>query len=102
MTEPSSELLAQALEDAGYLDLAARARRDEFHDFATPHVMPQHVLVYELRARGKRARELLQRVATGEFDATLAESEAWIASPEGQAALAALPPEARRIVGGRD
>lgn len=89
--QPSSELLAQALERANLRVLAVRARRDEFHDFKTPHTMPQHVLVAELNGEGGRAaRELIERVIAGEFDATKEESDAWAASPEGQATFAEL------------
>ena len=43
--------------------LAARARRDEFHDFVGPHAMPQHVLVDELRKVGGRAaKDIANRV----------------------------------------
>lgn len=80
----TSELLAKALEEARYYDLAARARRHEFHDFRSPHAMPQHVLVAELRKRGKRAEPLAQRVIAGDFDANRAESDEWVSSSEGQ------------------
>jgi len=89
--EPSSEKLAQALEATNIPTLkmlAARARRNEFHDFKAPHAMPQHVLVAELRKIGGRAaNDIAQRVIDGEFDATKTESDAWAASPEGQATM---------------
>ena len=92
--QPSSEKLAQALEATkipGLELLAARARRDEFHDFVGPHAMPQHVLVDELRKVGGRAaKDIANRVIKGEFDATKEESDAWIASPDGQASLAEM------------
>jgi hypothetical protein len=92
LPQPSSEKLAQALEATPELkELAARARRDEFHDFVGPHAMPQHTLVAELREVGGPAAEsIAQRVIQGEFDATKAESDAWMASPEGQATLAEM------------
>ena len=92
MTEHSSGRLAKALEEARYLDLAARARRHEFHDFLSPHATPAILLVKELRKRGKRASPLAQRVIDGEFDATKAESDEWAASAEGKADLDALGP----------
>lgn len=86
----TSELLAKALEDARYLDLAARARRHEFHDFMSPHAMPQHTLVALLQRRGKRAQPLIERVKAGDFDATKAESDEWMASEDGKAAFKEL------------
>jgi hypothetical protein len=97
MTEPSSENLARELDKAGFRMLAARARRDEFHDFKSPHAMPEHELVAELRKEGGRAaKAIAQRVINGEFDATKEESDAWMASPEGQEAMRMLlgPPDA--------
>jgi len=96
-TEHSSERLARALEDARYLDLAARARRHEFHDFLSPHAMNFHVLVAELRKRGKRSKPLIDRVVAGEFDAPKKESDEWAASPEGKATLDELGPLADEL-----
>jgi hypothetical protein len=93
----SSERLAVALEEARYLDLAARARRHEFHDFLSPHAMNFHVLIAELRKRGKRSAPLIQRVIDGEFDAPKSESDEWAASPEGKAALDELGPLADKL-----
>ncbi len=93
----SSEKLARALEDARYLDLAARARRHEFHDFLSPHAMNFHVLVAELKKRGKRSAPLVQRVIDGEFDAPKRESDEWAASPEGKATLDDLGPLANKL-----
>lgn len=86
----SSEKLALALEEARYLDLAARARRHEFHDFLSPHAVNFHVLVKELRKRGHRSRPLTERIIAGEFDAPKSESDEWVASPEGQATMKLL------------
>ena len=91
MTQATSERLATELAAAGFTELAARARADEFHDFCSPHEMPEHVLVAQLRLIGLPAAEALaQRVIVGEFDASRAESDAWQASPDGRAALRAL------------
>lgn len=90
MSEPSSLKLARALEDVGSTWLAARARKDEFHDYRSPHDLPQHALVACLKAEGDRTQPLIDRVIAGEFDATKAESDAYIASEEGQADLAEL------------
>lgn len=89
--QPSSERLACELDRAGFTDLAARARHDEFHDFKSPHAMPEHVLVAELRRLKLPAAEALaRRVIDGDFDATVEESEAWAKSPEGREAFRAL------------
>jgi hypothetical protein len=93
----SSERLALALEEARYLDLAARARRHEFHDFLSPYAMNFHVLIAELKKRGRRAAPLIDRVVEGEFDAPKRESDEWAASPEGKAALDGLGPLADRL-----
>lgn len=90
----SSEKLALALEDFRYLDLAARARRHEFHDFLSPHAMNFHVLVAELKKRGRKAQPLIDRVIDGEFDAPKAESDEWARSAEGKAVLDELGPAA--------
>lgn len=94
MTQPSSERLARVLADNGLQALAIRAMQDEFHDFQSPHELPEFTLVAELRKVG--AEEMAQRVIDGEFDATKEESDAWAASPDGQAAMAEFPPELRR------
>jgi hypothetical protein len=91
VTEPSAERLAQELDKAHLHTLAVRARKDEFHDYRSPHALPEHVLVAELRKVGGRAANAIrQRVIDGEFDATRAESDAWAASPEGQAVMGEL------------
>ena len=98
VTEPSSQRLVSALEGANLYALAERAKRDEFHDFNSPHAMPQHVLVEELhKAGGLRADHIAARVRAGDFDAGLAESEKWAQSSEGKAAFRSVlgedPPE---------
>lgn len=95
--QPSSERLAEVLDAAHLPALARRVRADEFHDFKSPHVTPEHELVKELRKVGGRAaREIADRVIAGEFDATRAESDEWAASPEGQAVYAELLKGGRR------
>lgn len=88
----SSIRLAEALEDAGFPYLARRAREHEFHDFLSPHGAPQTFLVGELREHRRQvsAERFIARIKAGEFDASKAESDAWAASPEGQAAMQAL------------
>jgi hypothetical protein len=93
----SSERLAKALEDSRYLDLAARARRHEFHDFLSPHAMNFLVLVADLKKKGKRSQLLIDRVVASEFDAPKQESDEWAASPEGKATLDDLGPLAEKL-----
>src|SRR5262245_23969679 len=93
MTERTSELLAVALEQAGFPDLAEKARRDEYHDFKSQHETPSMLLHMDLSARATRsaaAQRLLERHHNGEFDADLKESEDWATSPEGQATFGEL------------
>lgn len=92
----SSLRLVAALEEAGFGQLAKRARTHEFHDFLSPHALPQHELVAELRELpGEKASALMVRVIEGDFDATKAESDEWANSPEGQAALDGLTASSR-------
>lgn len=87
----SSLRLAEALE-ADFPYLAARARRHEFHDFLSPHAVPQTVLIGELGEHRKQvsAAKMVERVKRGEFDASKAEADEWAATPEGQAAMQAM------------
>jgi hypothetical protein len=104
--EATAEYLGRVLEDyAGLPDLAMRARAFHFDDyFAPPEVATGtelHVLVDELtrvarHASGKqraRAHTVIDAVKNGEFDGTKEESERWMASPDGQAAVRLLVPE---------
>lgn len=92
----SSIILAEALDAQGFKQLAKRARKHEFHDFRSPHALPQHELVAELSEFQRQSAERLKmRVIEGEFDATKEESDEWAASPEGQAAMEALGASAR-------
>lgn len=84
----TKDFLAQELRTAGLEDLAKRAETGEFHDFESPHAMPEMMLVGELAAIGTpEADALRRRVINGDFDANYEESEAWAASEEGQAAF---------------
>lgn len=80
---------------AKYEAFAARAETGEFDDYATPsdpaHVCPIMQLHAELTAAG--LHKFASRVADGEFDATLEESEVWVRSvmdPEVKRLLSAL------------
>lgn len=100
MTAKTSQHLAAALSAAGFKRLARRARRDEFHDFLSPHDTPDLLLDSELTViamdaaaslrQRMAAQNLRQRLHDGEFDASLEESDDWAASPEGQDAFRRL------------
>lgn len=85
----SREKLAQALAAAAApADMIAAARAGRWDEYLSEHAMPQHLLLDELRANG--LDHLVPRVLDGDFDATPAESDAWAASPEGQAVFGGL------------
>jgi hypothetical protein len=95
MTAATSEKLAQALDACGLAELAIRARRDEFHDFLSPHALPELLLEQALRLarnncpdhkRRVLIEQVRQAVINGHFDASKAESDAWAESEEGQEA----------------
>jgi hypothetical protein len=73
---------------AEYEKLAVRAATGEFDDYSDVHVCGPTALYGELKALG--FNKFATRVADGEFDATLAESEAW--------ARAQTDPETVRIM----
>lgn len=84
MTAKSSQVLADALHAAGFADLALRAERDEFHDFLSPHNLPQLTLDHELiklikptssAAHVLAVRNLQRRLRDGDFDATHEEAD---------------------------
>lgn len=60
---------------AAYEALAERAESGEFDDYSDVHVCGPTALFGELTKLG--FTKFAKRVASGEFDATLAESEAW-------------------------
>ncbi len=82
MTAKTSQKLADDLRAAGLEDLAKRAEADEFHDFLSERATPSMDLAEELVAAD--AREILTRHLSGEYDASLEESDEWAQSPEGQ------------------
>lgn len=88
--EPQStaDRLGDALEAVGLTKMAERAREGFYDDYRSPLPFPQMTLVRDLRQA--RQRELADRVMNGEFDASSAEAQAWIDSPEGQDALKAM------------
>ena len=94
----SDDRLAAACDALGLHATAERARRGEFNDFKSPHVAPKIRLVNQLRQSAPHMEDdrgvlaLADRVMNGEFDQGLAESEEWLASAEGQAAMRELLP----------
>ena len=100
MTAATSQKLADALYQAGLIELAERAKTDEFHDFLSSHALPDLVLDGELAIIAKDPkRDNRQRLAAhyirlrhhkGEFDASLQESDAWADSPDGKEAFGQL------------
>lgn len=81
-----------------YRALADRAETGEFDDFGTVHPCGPTALWHELQAHGLRKFAL--RVASGEFDASLEESDAWANSPEGRDAMKDFTPEQRATLFG--
>jgi hypothetical protein len=100
MTAPSSKHLASVLKRAGFDELAARAERDEFHDYLSDHGLPGMELDTALLAiiqdptyspeKRDAASMIRARHHAGDFDATKTESDAWAASPDGLRALGQL------------
>lgn len=100
MTAKTSQHLADVLRAAGFAALALRAEADEFHDYLSPHALPEMELdreLYEIAGNSEfseRARlaahHIRMRLHGDEFDASNEESDEWAMSPEGQAAADAL------------
>jgi len=87
----TKDFLAQELRKAGLDAMADKAATGYYHDYLSPLDTPELQLMCDLRAVGTPAAvALMQRHQLGEFDANFEESEAWAASPEGQAAIAQL------------
>lgn len=93
MTAGTSEILAQALENAGLNDMASMARLDHYHEFKSDVALPEMELERDLRqARDEcpdpegraRIEAIRQRLLNGDFDASYEESEEWTQSEEGR------------------
>jgi hypothetical protein len=90
--------------------MVERAARGFYHDYLSPLALPEMALVGALRrlaldpsvpVRSRdRLRALAAEVIRGNWDASRAESDAWMSSAEGRAAMAAMPPGARDLFGG--
>lgn len=101
--ELTPDYLGRVLEAAGLPDLAWAARRAHYDDFFAPAEIADGMellrLVADLRAAAKAEPERAEAIAVienavkcGEFDGTSAESERWVQSEDGQAALRELTP----------
>lgn len=97
---PSDAKLYQAFLDAGFLDLALRAKEGEFNEFFGKHATPEILLVDLLHERRSdqslpkplrlAAHNIRLRIINGDFDAGIEESEEWGRSAEGKAAFREL------------
>ena len=88
------ERLALALDTAGAPPkMIAAARAGRYDDFRSESPTPIMDLVSDLNAIG--LRDIAERAANGEFDATPEEADAWAASPAGQAVLGSIGPVVR-------
>ena len=79
--QPTTEKLANALaalNDPRLNHLISRARSGFYCDFKSPLVTPKVDLIRELRSFGHQ--DFASRVLRGDFDSTVAEGEAWLAT----------------------
>ncbi len=87
----TKDLLAGELRLAGLETMAAKAAEGYYHDFLSPLAMPGLQLLADLQQVGTPAALALRaRHIDGEFDATLEESDDWVASADGQETLDGL------------
>lgn len=87
----TKDILAEALREAGLDEMAAKAATGYYHDYLSPLATPDLQLAQDLTAAATPAAlAVRRRQYDGEFDATLAESDEWAASPAGREALGAL------------
>lgn len=105
--EMTPEYLGRVLDELPSPELAERARLGHFDDFHAPADIADGLellrLAGELRVLARETPALAERIAVienalrrGEFDATLAESDRWAASKEGQETLGELVGSAAR------
>jgi hypothetical protein len=86
VSEPTTEKLARALEEAGApLAMIEKARIGYYDDFKSPLAMPETQLLTDARKHG--LDDIAQGVLEGRWDATSEEADAWAKSAEGQAAF---------------
>jgi hypothetical protein len=80
-----------------YEVLAARAETGEFDDFGSVHACGPTALHNELTKAG--LTKFAARVADGEFDATMEESDEWARSADGKEVAKMLSPGMRAALG---
>lgn len=95
----TKDILAEALRALSLNEMADKAATGYYHDFLSPLDTPEIQLVEDLRqaalanpSHEMRVKIIALRsdVINGKHDANKEESDEWAASPEGQAAYAAL------------
>lgn len=100
-TKAAAERQAAAIREVAterrHHKLADRAAAGEFTDYADTHVCPITELHRLCCQYG--LTDLAARVANGEFDGGIAESNEWARSPSGQATARELSPEMRAVFG---
>jgi len=91
MMRASDVKLAAALYEAGLPQHAKKAEEGYFNEFFGPLDCALLTLMHELIVVGTpAARKLWECVVAGEFDAGKEESDEWMMSAQGQAALGVL------------
>lgn len=100
-TKATADRLAAAIREVAteqrHHRLADRAATGEFADYGEAHACPitecrRLCLQYGLHA-------IAERLADGEFDASIEESDEWARSSHGQAVARELSPEMRDVIG---
>ena len=87
----TKDFLSQQLRAAGLDAMADKAATGYYHDYLSPLDTPDLQLFQDLTDAGTDAAlKLRARHVHGAFDASLEEGEEWMASQEGQQAVASL------------
>ncbi|MBE9157873.1 hypothetical protein IQ265_13715 [Nodosilinea sp. LEGE 06152] len=92
MSEPATERLARAMEEAGCpAEAIALASAGHYDDFKSPLALPTEQLLIDLENNG--FPELAKRVAAGEFDATAEEGREWFEAEGRSLLMSGLMPD---------
>lgn len=100
-TKATADRLAAAIREVAteqrHHRFADRAATGEFADYGEVHACPitecrRLCLQYGLKS-------IAERLADGEFDASIEESDEWARTPNGQAVARELSPEMRDVIG---
>ena len=98
-TRATAERLAAAIREVAterrHHKLADRAAAGEFGDYADTHACPITECYRLCRQLG--LHQIAERLADGEFDASIEESDEWARSESGQAVAKELSPEMREF-----